>query len=293
MLLVAKYTLGPLLLAQARWLRHTAIRLPEPEGERQGMAPASHAGASLAVASAPAMRVLVVGDSSAAGVGVAHQQDALAPQVAAQLSERIRAPVAWQLVARSGVNTAESLALVEAATLQPADAIVCALGVNDVATQRTPAQFIDDYRALITLLRQRTGASAAVLSGLPPMHRLPAAPQPLRWYLGACARQLDLALQQWCAADPSLRHLSLQWAQPQDMAADRYHPGRQQYREWAALVADQVMPLWHPDAHRPSRPAHETFMPGHDHATAAVHADHVDAAVVARHTWAEAPHETP
>jgi hypothetical protein len=36
------------------------------------------------------------------------------------------------------------------------------------------------------------------LSGLPPMHRFPALPQPLRWYIGSRARDFDRAL----AADP-------------------------------------------------------------------------------------------
>lgn len=285
MLLAAKLTLGPLLLAQARWLRHTAIRLPEPEGERQGVA--GIAGAAEPVI---AMRVLVVGDSSAAGVGVARQEHALAHPVAAHLAARAGAPVGWQLVARSGVNTAEALALVDQADLLPADVIVCALGVNDVTSQRSPRQFIDDYHRLLARLRQRTGATAAVLSGLPPLHALPAAPQPLRWYLGQCARQLDQALQQWCATDPTLQHVSLQWARPQDMAADRYHPGQSQYREWSARLAEHVLRLHHPAVHRPSRAAHETFTPLHHHAPAL---RPMTDAGSAPHACAEASHKAP
>jgi lysophospholipase L1-like esterase len=284
MLLAAKLTLGPLLLAQARWLRHTAIRLPEPAGERQGVA-------GLAGATEPviAMRVLVVGDSSAAGVGVARQEDALAHPVAAHLAAQAGAPVGWQLVARSGVNTAEAVALVEQADLLPADVIVCALGVNDVTSQRTPRQFIDDYHRLLTLLRERTGASAAVLSGLPPLDVLPAAPQPLRWYLGQCAHRLDQALQQWCTTDPALQHVSLQWARPQDMAADRYHPGQQQYREWSARLAEQVLRLHPPGRPRSSHVPHDAFTPLRHHGPA--HRSLADAGST-RHARAETHHET-
>ncbi|MGC8159861.1 hypothetical protein ACP3WZ_25375, partial [Salmonella enterica] len=57
------------------------------------------------------LRVLVVGDSSAAGVGVEHQEHALAQPLARQLAERTGHPVAWQLVAQSGVNSLEALDL--------------------------------------------------------------------------------------------------------------------------------------------------------------------------------------
>ena len=49
-----------------------------------------------------ALRVLIVGDSSAAGVGVGTQDEAFAGQLAQALAERTGAAVGWQLVATSG-----------------------------------------------------------------------------------------------------------------------------------------------------------------------------------------------
>ena len=67
-LLAAKFALGPLLLPQSRWLKRNALRLPEAAGPREGGVGAG----------GPLLRLLVVGDSSAAGVGVADQAQALA-----------------------------------------------------------------------------------------------------------------------------------------------------------------------------------------------------------------------
>lgn len=233
MLSVYKVALAPVLFAQALWLRHAALRLPEPAGPRSGCAPCSTA--------SPELRVLVIGDSSAAGVGVLQQIEALAAQTAAFLTDLIAAPVHWQLVAKSGISTRTILKLLQAHELERADVVVCALGVNDVAEQRKPADFVRDYKRVIQYLADRVGARAAVVNGLPPLHILPSAPQPLRWYLGEYAKRLDAQLQGWCSQADNLAYVSLQWAAvPSDMASDRFHPGQGQYRRWARLVANEI-----------------------------------------------------
>lgn len=71
--------LGPLLLWQGRRVRATALRLPEAAGPR--------------TAEGSALRLLIVGDSSAAGVGAAHQDEALAGRLAQALAARLGRPV--------------------------------------------------------------------------------------------------------------------------------------------------------------------------------------------------------
>ena len=90
--LAAKLALMPLLIAQGRRVRGTALKLPEAAGERRGVAGTGKV----------ALRVLIVGDSSAAGVGVGTQDEAFAGQLAHALAERTGAAVGWQLVATSG-----------------------------------------------------------------------------------------------------------------------------------------------------------------------------------------------
>ena len=64
--LVSTVALAPLLFWQGRRVRAEVPRLPEPEGERSGIA-----------GTGAVLRVLVVGDSAAAGVGAATQAEAL------------------------------------------------------------------------------------------------------------------------------------------------------------------------------------------------------------------------
>jgi lysophospholipase L1-like esterase len=230
-LLAAKFALGPLLLPQSVWLRRNALRLPEAAGAREGTVGSGE----------PLLRLLVVGDSSAAGVGVADQAQALALPLARRLADRLGARVGWQLVAQSGLKTSEARALLEQYALQPADVAVTALGVNDVTSQTSAARFIDETERLWCELQQLTAARWAVFSGLPPMHILRTVPHPLRWYLGRYAQWLDAAVCEW-TRQRGLGYCALRWiSDPSVLAEDGFHPGPDLYPQWADRLADIVV----------------------------------------------------
>jgi len=230
-LVAAKIALGPVLLPQARWLKRTAMRLPEAQGPREGVEGEGDL----------RLRLLVVGDSSAAGVGVADQAQALALPLAAALAQRLGGSVAWQLAAQTGINTAQARDWIARLPLNDADVIVTALGVNDVSSQTSAARFVHETGLLWSRLRELTGARWAVISGLPPMHMLSAVPHPLRWYLGRYAAWLDAAVRQW-AGQQGLGYLPLQWASdPASLAEDGFHPGPALYPQWAERLADLIV----------------------------------------------------
>lgn len=66
---IVKILLSPLLLIQGRRARRTALRMPEAAGQRWGWISHNF--------SDNALNLLFVGDSTMAGVGVAHQEVAL------------------------------------------------------------------------------------------------------------------------------------------------------------------------------------------------------------------------
>jgi len=228
--------LAPVLLVQAARLRQNAMRLPEAAGQRFG--------SFLGHVEGLPVRLLFVGDSSAAGVGVAYQDEALARPCAESLHQRTQRSVQWRLLAKSGITAAEAISLLDQHPLEPADFIITILGVNDVTSQRTPQRFLADYQKLIRELQLRTGAIFGVINGIPPMGTFAAIPNPLRWYLGQCAGRLDAHLSAWVATQPALRHLPLhQWTETSALAADGYHPGPKQYRHWAERLAQCIAEL--------------------------------------------------
>jgi lysophospholipase L1-like esterase len=230
-LFAAKVALGPVLLPQGLWVRRTALRLPEAEGARDGVVGDGKVELS----------VLVVGDSSAAGVGVADQAQALALPLALRLRERIGCAVGWQLVAKSGVNTADARELVRTTRLHPADLVVVVLGVNDATGQTSPGTYLAGLEQLHADVTTRTGARWTLFCGLPPMHRFTALPHPLRWYLGRCADLLDSSLKNW-AGSKGHGYLSTRWSTDRALlASDGFHPGPRLYPQWADRLADSIM----------------------------------------------------
>jgi hypothetical protein len=76
-----KLTVAPILLWQGKRTRAQTLRLPEAAGDRSGMV-----GLEFATNISTPFRLLVIGDSSAAGVGAATQIEALAHQTALALA---------------------------------------------------------------------------------------------------------------------------------------------------------------------------------------------------------------
>ncbi|MEO0992586.1 MAG: SGNH/GDSL hydrolase family protein [Pseudomonadota bacterium] len=215
-----RIALGPLLLTQGRRVRRDILRLPEAEGPREGI-----------VGEGPPLRLLVLGDSSAAGVGAATQSDALVGQLVAQLSPEYR--TAWTVIARTGWTTADARSALADDPSLKADLVVLCLGVNDITTETGIARWLDSYVGLSQDLRDR-GARLILASAMPPMGSFPALPQPLRWYLGRQAEAHDRALADWAAETADVRHVPLDLTLGIDaMAEDGFHPGPEVYAVWA------------------------------------------------------------
>ena len=221
--------LSPLLLVQAIRLRKRALKLPEATGPRTGT-----------TGSGPALRVLIVGDSSAAGVGAPHQDAALAGQLAQTLGAHHN--VAWQLIARTGATTADTLAELRHTELAQADVVIIVLGVNDVTRGGPMSRWQRNHARLRAMVMQRTCARTLYVSQIPPLGQFPLLPHPLRWLLGRRSLRFDAVLRTALAAEPHSRHIPLPpTLNPQDMAEDGFHPGPQIYALWAKELARRIL----------------------------------------------------
>lgn len=244
---LATAALAPLLWWQGRRVRRVAMRLPEAPGEREGIA-----GGGMDPAPAPdraPLRLLVVGDSSAAGVGVDHQAEALAAPLADALARRLHRPVLWRLQARSGHRVHDLLAALQASSPAPAaEVMLVVAGVNDASAMARTGAWLRALDSLDATARERCGVRHVWHSALPPMGRFPLLPQPLRWVMGRHAARLDAALQAHVRGHPARRYAALP-ALPGEsagavpagwVAADGFHPGPLAYRAWALSLAEAM-----------------------------------------------------
>ncbi|MFM7294762.1 MAG: SGNH/GDSL hydrolase family protein [Burkholderiales bacterium] len=234
-----KPVLAPMLIAQAKRLRRVALELPEPTGERYGVARSPDSGTAL-----PAVSVIIAGDSSAAGVGAATQAEALAPQLADALAQRIGRDVRWHLFAQTGLTSAGVLALLREKSLPAADAAVVIVGVNDITNNVATGHALRARNRIVRLLQERTGVGHVLFPGLPAVERFPLLPQPLAWYGGAEARRSNSMQARW-AAHPRraavVSHLPMDgFTHPQLMAEDGFHPSPVLYSMVAAHFAGHL-----------------------------------------------------
>ena len=206
-------------------------RLPEAAGPRAGRAGAGRP-----------LRLLIAGDSSAAGVGVSDQGAALSGQLAAALADDFA--IEWRLIARSGATTAAVLKRLQAEIPDGTgfDAAVLALGVNDVIRQVTLDHWLESQRALHALLTGALGVNRVYASGVPPMGRFPALPATLAALLGARAAHFDAALADLSTQLPGHRHLPFapELLDSTIMASDGFHPGAPAYTHWARTLARAI-----------------------------------------------------
>ena len=232
MSLTVKLALSPLLVAQAVLTRQRLPRLPEPTGARQG---------EVGAADALPLRLLIVGDSSAVGVGVRTQRQALAPQLARKLATACRARVSWRLLARAGLTTAQTLHLLQREQSPACDLAVVLTGVNDLVEQVPSQRAVASRDALANWLRNGQGVRHVVFAPLPPVHRFTGLPQPLRWVAGADAQRHNRALAQWAATRGDVSCVKMHMPlKPGALASDGVHPGEPVYRYSARVIAEHI-----------------------------------------------------
>jgi lysophospholipase L1-like esterase len=222
-------------VAQGLWLRRQLRPLPAPAGRPSGIVGRGERN----------VRLLVVGESSAVGVGVRSYDETLAAHIAAIYSERAGCVVHWSAIGKSGATVDD---LLELLARQPqdslkADVVVMAIGVNDVIRFRSPWRWRRSLRSLMDLLQVSTGCQLMLLSPIPPLWKFALLPVPLRYVLGAQALLLDGCSQIVVARDSRVRHLRIPLLDQTSMLCeDRFHPSSCGYREWARYVALAMPP---------------------------------------------------
>ncbi|WP_082159603.1 SGNH/GDSL hydrolase family protein [Micromonospora sp. HK10] len=205
------------------------------------------------------LRLAVLGDSAAAGVGAPDHQTALAGQTAVALAALTGRHLSWRVVARSGA-TARTIrqdlvdGITDPHTRWSPHLVLVVVGVNDAVRFRRAGRFRSDVEHLVAVIRRRLGAPIPVLlAGLPPVHRFPALPAPVRLLLGTHARRLDRQLTRVARRDTNVFHLPvghLPIERDDFFASDRFHPGPAGYRVWGrtlgaqtAMILEAVLPI--------------------------------------------------
>lgn len=225
---LAGIVLGPVLLAQGLYVRAVTPRLPEPPGPRDGVDGAGNP-----------LRLLIVGDSAAAGVGAESQEAALSGRLASLLAPHFR--VSWKLMARTGHKVRDVLNHIESGSGEAFDVAVVSVGVNDVTGGTTLKRWQGLLRELCEGLQCGFGIRHVFLTSLPPMHAFPALPFPLRWYLGQRAASFNRAMREVAEKNERWTFVAPEFPLTREfIAVDGFHPGPAAYAIWAGQMAAAI-----------------------------------------------------
>lgn len=221
--------LWPLLWLQARYVRRVTPRMPEPPGPRVG-----RAGCGSLV------RLLVAGDSGAAGVGAPTQEQALCGQLVRLLGQHHT--VEWRVMAANGLDSLGLLQLLQEAPCIQFDIVVLSIDANDAQVLCPPLRWADLQGRLAELIEQRFAPGLLVHSAVPPMHTCLALPQPLRWFMGKWAMQMNRSLAGMLINQPK----RIMQAHPKStsqsgMAVDQIHPNTEGYAAWAERLSQCIL----------------------------------------------------
>lgn len=230
----AALLLAPVLLRQGARVRKRTPVLPEAAGERSGREGAADDRTPL--------RLLIVGESTAAGVGVAHQGEGIARRLAADIARRHGRAVTWAVSARTGATASATGRELVRTVGGDQDLVVVILGVNDTVRLHSRRHWRGQMTRILDILQPRLAADGQiVLAGVPGLGAFPALPQPLRAVLGWHARALDDELRSLAARRSGVLHVPSPALSDAAFAEDGFHPNADAYARWAHHLADSVV----------------------------------------------------
>jgi len=228
----AALALSPLLFIQGKAVRRAVPRLPH----------APHPWAGVAPGPSP-IKVLGIGDSTIAGVGVQDSSQGLTAQFSLALAQRSGRGISWRSVGQSGATTKDILkGFMSEANSEVADVVLVSLGANDAKDLKPLGATITRFEQLLDALEGAHPGAALLFSSLPAFYLFPTLPQPLRAIMYAHAQAIERSVR------PLIESRSRAVMSPPPprysdtfFAVDGFHPSASGYRDWANFALSDAL----------------------------------------------------
>lgn len=246
-----KYTLGsfltipllPIMYFQGKKIKKTVPRLPEAKGIK---------GAAL-VSSNKTLRLLTIGESTIAGVGVKTHKEGFTGFLANELAASLQTNVDWKVYAKSSY-TAKKVNdhIVDLITEESIDLIVIGLGGNDAFELNSPKKWNRDVRELIKSIKGKFRDVPIVFTNMPPIKEFPAFTTIIKFTIGNLVDILGEELKgivkdfdqvYYYALKPSsedyIKRFNLK-IEPSEFFVDGVHPSKRTYHIWAKDISNFI-----------------------------------------------------
>ncbi|MBO6539765.1 MAG: SGNH/GDSL hydrolase family protein [Rhizobiaceae bacterium] len=214
----------PVYVWQGVGVRLRTARLLPPEGPVTGKLPGK----------GEPLRLLVLGDSSAATVGAERTEEGLAGQLAARIGKATGRPVVWRA---AGFNSATSGQLRDFVVPNLAhnewDLIVLSVGTNDAKNFHTVPRFKREFGGLLYALNAKFPHADIVWSPVLDMQLVPALPAQLGRLLEIRAGLINRMGVRLCQERGALPASRLPVLDSSGFSSDGFHASAIGYGAWA------------------------------------------------------------
>jgi lysophospholipase L1-like esterase len=200
------------------------------------------------------LKMLVIGESTIAGVGVKTHEEGFTGTLANELSAHLSADIIWKVYARSGYTAKKvNQRIVPKLIETDSDLIIVGLGGNDAFTLNKPAKWRSEVAMLITNLRAKFPNAPIVFCSMPPIKEFPAFTPLIKATIGSLVEVLGeelfdlikefdnvyyqhqiLTLKNWN------KKFGLDCTEA-DYFSDGVHPSKLAYQTWAKDLGDVIV----------------------------------------------------
>ena len=197
------------------------------------------------------LKLLCIGESTIAGIGVNSHQEGIAGQLADFLNKHLNRKVIWSVFAKSGLTTQGVLEKIKTEPIKATpDIIVIGIGANDGFRLHSPNLFIKNVQSIIECLQNKFPEKPIVFANMPPISIFPAFPFLVKYFVantvGIYRQELIKLVRQYNNVYFDHEKIEDQnWdieERPMtDFFSDGVHPSKLTYGLWAKNVGEFIL----------------------------------------------------
>lgn len=186
--------------------------------------------------------LLILGDSSAAGVGSDDIRESLGPQLAEILHRRTGRTVRWRVAgANSAIAEQVRDHVVPNLPAAPHTHVILCIGMNDLKNFLTANRFKKGFGGLLYAVHSKWPQAAIIWTPLLDMTTVPTLPRLLGTVLQLRAELFNRLGRQLCRERHAIVAPPLDSTNPAGFSLDGFHASPAGYHYWAGVLADTIL----------------------------------------------------
>ena len=234
----------PILYFQGQKIRKNVPNLPEAKNPK----------GYIKTASEKTLKLLVIGESTIAGVGVDFHENGFTGALAKEISQKTNQSILWKVYAKSGY-TAKMVRKKIILTIEDstADIIVIGLGGNDAFKLNSPDVWMFQINFLIKTLKRKFPKTPIYFTNMPPIKEFPAFTNAIKFVIGNLVEILGKRLDRRVINKENVHYnneviILKNWQKRHNLKgdvdvffSDGVHPSKLTYQTWGKEMAQFIM----------------------------------------------------